>query len=129
VNAPSAPPPGPDAASADPPLSIAYRLILHIARQGRYGPDEVAPKGLSQAGMVEALGVTQGALVGFLQQFVAAGFLTVQREHVRGVDRRVKVYRLTPQGEAFVQEIRRRQAASTASARTPWAIYPAPEDR
>ncbi|MCI4360044.1 MAG: MarR family winged helix-turn-helix transcriptional regulator [Thermoplasmata archaeon] len=91
-------------------LGTSYRVLMHLARQGRYGPDEVPPKGFSQAGMVEALGLTQGALVGILQRFVAAGVLSVERSHVRGVDRRVKVYRLTLQGESVVQEIRRRQA-------------------
>ena len=91
------------------PTKTSYRILLHIARQGRYGPQEIAPKSLSQAGMVEALGVTQGAIVGVLQRFVAGGVLTVSREHARGVDRRVKVYRLTPYGESVVDEIRRRQ--------------------
>ncbi len=105
MNAPS------DRTAPKPPerLSIAYRILLHIARQGRYGPNEVPPRALCQAGMVEALGVTQGALVGFLQELVAAGVLSVHRDHVRGIDRRVKVYELTPEGDVLVLEIRRRQ--------------------
>ncbi len=91
-------------------LRSSYRVLLHLARQGRYGPDEVPPKGFSQAGMSQALGLTQGALVGILQRFVAAGVLSVERGHVRGIDRRVKIYTLTPLGERVVQELRLRQA-------------------
>ncbi|HEV2429768.1 MAG TPA: hypothetical protein VGV64_08020, partial [Thermoplasmata archaeon] len=77
-------------------------------RQGRVGPEEIPPKSISQAGMVEALGVTQGALTGCLSRLVAAGILRVQRSHVRGHDRRVKVYELTSKGEELVRELRRR---------------------
>jgi DNA-binding MarR family transcriptional regulator len=110
---------GPERPPADD-LGTSYRVLLHIARQGRYGPDEVPPKAFSQAGMVEALGLTQGALVGILQRFVAAGILSVERSHVRGIDRRVKIYQLTPQGESVVREIRRRQAPSPS----PFALPP-----
>lgn len=92
-------------------LRTSYRILLHLARQGRYGPDEIPPKAFSQAGMVEATGLTQGAIVGILQRFVAAGVLSVERGHVHGIDRRVKIYRLTDVGETVVREIRRRQSA------------------
>lgn len=105
------PPRSEGAGSGEPEtLSLSYRILLHLARQGRYGPDEVPPKAFSQAGIVEALGISQGAIVGILQRFVAAGVLSVERGHVRGIDRRVKVYLLTPAGESLVEEIRRRQA-------------------
>ncbi len=115
--------PGP---RANDPLGLAYRILLHIARQGRYGPDEVPPRALSQAGIVEALGVTQGAIVGALQEFVAAEILSVERDHVRGTDRRVKVYRLTLEGERLVHELRRRQVVAAPPVASAEEDRPAP---
>ena len=87
-------------------LRISRRVLFHIASVGRVSTDEVAPRSLSQAGMVESLGINQGALTGVLRRFVAAGVLEVRREHVRGAERRLKVYRLTSSGERLVQELR-----------------------
>jgi DNA-binding MarR family transcriptional regulator len=91
-----------------PSLRIPYRILLHVARQGRVGPNEVPPDSLSQAGMVEALGVRQGAVAAALQRLVAAELLAVERSHVQGGERRLKVYRLTPRGEELVRDLRRR---------------------
>jgi DNA-binding MarR family transcriptional regulator len=96
-------------------LKTSQRLLLHVARQGSAGPSEVAPRTLCQAGMVEALGVSQGALTGVLRRLVAAGVLGVSREHVRGIDRRVQVYRLTPAGTQLAREVRARRPAGAAS--------------
>ena len=103
---------------AAPPVSephrehvrTSFRVLLHIQRQGRFGPNDIPPWSLSQGGMVEALGITQGALTGALNRLVAAGILEVERSHVRGHDRRVKVYRLTSQGELLVRDLRNRAA-------------------
>jgi len=91
-----------------PGLRIPYRILLHVARQGRVGSNEVPPDSLSQAGMVEALGVRQGAVAAALQRLVAAELLEVERSHVQGGDRRLKVYRLSPRGEELVRDLRRR---------------------
>ena len=90
-------------------VRISHRVLVHIASQGRIGADEVPPRALTQAGMVEALEVNQGALTGVLRRLVAAGILVERREHVRGADRRLKVYRLTQSGEELYQEIRGRR--------------------
>jgi DNA-binding MarR family transcriptional regulator len=90
-------------------LRSSERLLLYIARQGVVGPDEVAPRALCQAGMIEALGMSQGALTGVLRRLVSARVLEESREHVRGIDRRVKVYRLTPAGDRLVRHLRGRR--------------------
>jgi len=59
--------------------------------------------------MIEELEMRQGALTGVLRRLVSAQVLEESREHVRGVDRRVKVYRLTPTGERLVRQLRSRQ--------------------
>jgi hypothetical protein len=90
--------------------TTAGRVILHIARLGRVGADEVAPSGSSQKGMSGELGVRQGTLTKVLQRLVAAGALTVDRRHVAGSDRRLKVYRLTELGESIARDLRRRRS-------------------
>jgi DNA-binding MarR family transcriptional regulator len=90
-------------------LRSSERILLHIARQGAVGPEEVAPRALCQAGMIEALGVKQGALTGVLRRLVSARVLQESREHVRGMDRRVKVYRLTPAGDRLILQLRTRR--------------------
>jgi DNA-binding MarR family transcriptional regulator len=93
-------------------LRLSHRVVLHIAQQGFLPPNEVAPLGLSQTGMVADLGATQSSLTKVLQRLEAAGVLTVGRAHVRGQPRRLKVYRLTPLGESLARELRSQAAAA-----------------
>ena len=89
-------------------MRTSQRVILHIVAQGRPLPGDVAPFGLSQAGIGEALDLTQSSLAKTLGRLVAAGVLTVERRHVRHQDRRLKVYELTPLGESLARDLRRR---------------------
>jgi len=98
----------PSVPTLDADLRLSQRVLLHVARQGIVGPNDVAPRALSQGGMVEALAVPQGVLTGVLRRLVAAGVISEHREHARGVDRRVKVYRLTSLGEQVARELRTR---------------------
>ncbi|HUI38748.1 MAG TPA: hypothetical protein VLY85_03850 [Thermoplasmata archaeon] len=56
--------PDPPSKAPDPPvpserrygrLRTSYRILLHVAQQGRPNPGEIPPIGLTQGGMVEAL--------------------------------------------------------------------------
>ena len=87
----------------------AGRVIMHLASLGRLGSDEVALVGHSQRGMTEALGIRQGTLAKVLSRLERAGVLEVDRRHVRGGPRRLKVYRLTALGESVAREIRHRK--------------------
>ncbi|MCI4350274.1 MAG: helix-turn-helix transcriptional regulator [Thermoplasmata archaeon] len=49
--------------------------------------------------MGDALGVTQGALSSVLRRLEDAGAIVSEKAHVRGHERRVKVYVLTPRGQ------------------------------
>lgn len=93
-------------------LRMSLRILLHIANQGRFGPGELAPWALSQPGMVEVLRLNQGALAGALQRLVRSGVLTVNRTHVRGHDRRLKVYQLTGIGVELVRDLRARSGGA-----------------
>jgi hypothetical protein len=87
-------------------LRTSQRIVLHLAGQGRLGPDEVAPLGFSQPGISQSLGVRQNALTNVLRRLVAAGVLVEDVRHVRGQPRRLKVYQLTGRGEALARELR-----------------------
>jgi len=89
-------------------LKISYRIVLHIARQGRFGPHDVVPDSVTQAGMLEALHVGRGALSNALRRLSDGGVLEVRTGHVQGQPRRLKVYQLTSEGEQLVRELRRR---------------------
>jgi len=101
--------PAPDSTRASPGsdgLRLTQRVILHIGRQGRIGPDEVAPPGLTQAGMAQALGVGQNSLTNVLRRLAAAGILDQDVRHVKGRPRRLRVYRFSTRGELLYRELR-----------------------
>ncbi|MCI4319718.1 MAG: hypothetical protein L3K23_06280 [Thermoplasmata archaeon] len=110
-------PEGPVVASSEsrrslpPPetLRLSQRVILHVYGQGHLPPGEVAPPGLCQAGIVEALGIPQAGLAAVLRRLEAAGVLTTERGHVRGHDRRLKIYRLSSRGVEVAKELRARR--------------------
>jgi DNA-binding MarR family transcriptional regulator len=88
-------------------LRISKRILLHMAGQPRADPiDLVSIRSLTQEGMAEALGTTQGAVSNALRRLVDGGALEVGRRHVPGKARRVKVYGLTARGEEIVRVIR-----------------------
>jgi DNA-binding PadR family transcriptional regulator len=82
------------------------RLLLHIATQPRSAAGETAPESLTQAGMVKVLGASQAVVSYALKNLVDGGALSVERSHVPGRSRRVKVYQLTAVGEGLVRHIR-----------------------
>lgn len=102
-------------------IRLSQRVILHLYAQGILPAGAVAPPGLCQAGIGEALGVTQSGLVAALRRLEAAGILTAERGHVRGRDRRLKVYRLSERGLELARELRARAARrpTTSSAVPP----------
>jgi PKD repeat protein len=95
--APASPPEG--------PLRVSHRVILHLARQGWLGENEVASVPFTQAGMSSALGIPQTSLTNVLRRLIAAGVISQDVRHVHGRDRRLKVYRLTPKGEALARDL------------------------
>jgi len=112
-DAPAGPPPvvQPSDASARAPsppegaLRVSQRVILHLAQQGWLGDDEVASVPFTQGGMSEALGIPQTSLTNVLRRLAAAGVVSQDVRHVRGRDRRLKVYRLTPKGQALARDL------------------------
>ena len=87
---------------------LSQRVILHVYAQGELPPGAVAPPGLCQAGIVDALGIPQAGLAAVLRRLEAAGILATERGHVRGHNRRLKVYRLSARGLEVAKELRGR---------------------
>ena len=107
-------------------LGLARRVILHLSLQGPLAHDEVARIGFTQQGMASTLVVRQGSLVRVLQRLEAADVLTVDRRHVSGADRRLKVYRLTSLGESVARDLRHPRSTSTRVPPPPRAPEPPP---
>jgi DNA-binding MarR family transcriptional regulator len=97
-------------------------MIDHLRRQPRTGPYDIASAGMSQAGMVDALGATQSAVAKVARRLVASGVLLETREHVQGSPTRLKVYRLTPLGEALARDIRQRHRGAAFPGQEPVPI-------
>lgn len=97
--------PGPTLGDAR--LPAARKILVHLLSLGRLGEDDVARRGFTQAGMVEALGLSQGTIAKTLTRLEAANVLKADRRHVEGQPTRLKVYRLTPLGESVARDARR----------------------
>ncbi|HYK93271.1 MAG TPA: PKD domain-containing protein [Thermoplasmata archaeon] len=105
----ASPEPTPEAPAKPPTteaLRISQRVVLHLGSQGILGPHEVAALGFTQPGISKALGIRQNALTNVMRRLVAAGVIVEDVRHVQGQPRRLKVYQLTPRGEALARELR-----------------------
>jgi DNA-binding MarR family transcriptional regulator len=86
-------------------VRLSLRILAHLARVGPLGSDEVASPESTQQGIARALSVTQGAVSKILGPLVAAEVIRRERRHVRGKDRRVKVYFLTVRGDELAKKV------------------------
>jgi PKD repeat protein/DNA-binding MarR family transcriptional regulator len=93
-------------------LRLSQKVVVHLYSLGTLRDDEVAPATFTQAGMSERLDVGQSPLSNVLRRLVMAGVITQDVRHVRGKPRRLRVYRLTPMGEALATELRRQRSAA-----------------
>lgn len=103
-SSPAGPPPG---ASA---ITLSQRVVVHLAQQGMVNLNELIPPEFTQGGIARSLGMKQNVLTNVLRRLEEAGILISSVTHVKGELRRLKVYRLTAQGEALAREIRRRKS-------------------
>ncbi len=114
---PSSPVPSPEKRANPEALRISQRVVLHLSVQGVLGPHEVASLGFTQPGISKALNVRQNALTNVLRRLTAAGVIVEDVRHVQGQPRRLKVYQLTPRGEALARELRHPRPATGAPRR------------
>ncbi len=95
-------------------LQISARIILHLARQPGSDRGEVSTVSRTQAGMAEALRSSTGAVSNCLQRLVKGGVVEVELAHVLHRWKRLKIYRLTPEGERLARHILESLDASPA---------------
>jgi DNA-binding MarR family transcriptional regulator len=80
-------------------LRLSQRVLIHLARHGGLS---AGGEPVTQRGILTALQVSQGALSSVLRRLEDGGAIASEKAHVRGRDRRVKVYALTPRGRTLV---------------------------
>ena len=113
-------PPG-DAAAVDSPTGLepgappspvprddsplASQILLHLYRQPRLGPDDVAGVGHTQEGMSQGFGRPQSSFARALARLREQGLVIEGLHHVAGKPRRRKAYRLTAKGEAAARQM------------------------
>jgi len=94
--------------SKEDEVRLSLRIVIHLDQTGPPGDGGVAKRESTQQGMAQVLSVTQGAVSKVLSRLVAAEVVRHERHHVRGEDRRVRVYFLTARGEELAREIQYR---------------------
>ncbi len=93
---------GPVPVSGPPPpgaAALSEQILVHLFHQGRISRGDVATVDFTQEGIATALARPQNVFAKVLLRLEASGLLESYVGHVRGVDRRRKIYRLTPAGE------------------------------
>ena len=98
---------GPSPALADG-VRLALRLVVRLDLLRAPGPDGEALPEATQEELAEALKVTQGAVSKVLARLMAVDVIAQDRRHVRGRERRVRVYFLSAQGRELAREIEQR---------------------
>jgi len=86
-------------------VRLALRLLVQLDRVGGLGPNGDGRPEATQEGLAEALHVTQGAVSKVLGRLMAVNIVAQERRHVRGRDRRVRVYFLSREGVGLAREI------------------------
>jgi len=86
-------------------IRLSQRVLQHLARRGGATPGAPSDESLTQRGIGAALGVTQGALSSVLGRLEDGGAIASDKAHVKGRDRRVKIYLLTPRGRELAARI------------------------
>jgi tetratricopeptide (TPR) repeat protein len=86
-------------------LTIAERIILHLARYSKNAADFEVPMEVSQDGIGEALRITRAHVAVEVKKLKDAGELTEKISHVRRSRSKRKVYFLTEQGEMRARNV------------------------
>ncbi len=86
-------------------LDTETRLLLHLLRFSGYRDEYVVPAGITQRGISEAIGVKLTHVSRLTKALTAEGLIEERKAHVQGMQRRVKVYFLTKEGQKKAERI------------------------
>lgn len=89
-----------------PARTIGEQILVHLYRQGRLEDGETASLGFTQEGIAQGIGKSQNVFAKVLSRLEASGHVRADARHVHGLERRRKVYRLTPKGEEEALRLR-----------------------
>ena len=87
-------------------LSLNERLLIHLWEMERHKDEADLPVGVSQEGISQRLGTGVHTISRLLSTMVGEGTVSERLAHVRGAQKRRKVYFLTPAGLNAVQSLR-----------------------
>jgi PKD repeat protein len=93
-------------AAGEEPKQLSSRLVVYLSQLGALRDDDVPTVDWTQFGMSERLGARQNVISNVLRRLVSAGVVEEDLRHVQRQPRRLKVYRLTPRGEALARDLR-----------------------
>jgi DNA-binding MarR family transcriptional regulator len=90
-----------------PQLSVADKVLIHLSRIRTERESDIAPREASQEGIAESVGMLRSHVPRAVKELVLEGLVEEGKRHVKEVDKRVKVYIITPKGHAEVKRIER----------------------
>lgn len=88
------------------------RILVHLAAVGPQGEEGTGKERATQEGIAAQLSTTQGAVSKVLSRLVAAEAVRRDVLRVDGRVRRVRVYSLTPRGDAIARSILNRSSGT-----------------
>ena len=84
-----------------------YKLLVHILHSHGAESDYLAPYEVTQPGIAQALRCTRPVVSIIARHAIRSGQLEEVLRHVRGWPRRLKTYRITDVGVAWLREVSR----------------------
>jgi predicted ArsR family transcriptional regulator len=98
-------------------LTVACRILLHLSSLSRYQEKFVRPRGMTQQGMAEELGINRALASKELKRLTEDGRVKSELKHVIGTKRQKKTYFLTNLGERLAAELKQIAAGEATEGR------------
>ncbi|MFW6176412.1 MAG: BREX system ATP-binding domain-containing protein [Thermoplasmatota archaeon] len=87
---------------------VKDRILLHLSNYGSYRAKKLMPYKICQPGIAESINASRPHLSQEIIKLVAEGLLFEKIHRVRGMNRKRKVYFLTPEGKKVEEKTRER---------------------
>ena len=85
-------------------IDTEKKLLLHLLRFTTYRDEYVVPVEITQRGISDAIGVKLTHVSRLTKSMILSGLIEERKAHVHGIQRRVKVYFLSNEGERKAME-------------------------
>lgn len=87
-------------------MTVKERILLHLFDFTRYADDYTVPLGVTQSGIVDAVGIRVQHATQYLRPLVEADLVVENVRHIEGQARRRKTYFLSPGGRREASALR-----------------------